>query len=387
MISLYKIVFWASVPHSFLAFILPVYLGGLGISPLEVGYLFSVFTVTGFLARPLVGRIIDKKGKRFGILLGLFCYCLVYLFFIGAFSFRSFLLIRIIQALASTFLWLSVDLYLREISSSDSRAKNFGILDERIVRGQMLGSALALSILINDLSPVPFKLIFSIYLLANSYAFIYALRKLFEPSDNKINSFAMSSSGAVKRLEPRLLLALGLLSFILSISSPILLIFVQDRITARLDLISFLFLPSALLAMYLPSRFGILADSRSRLKIVISGLFLSGLTWILLGSSSGFLSFLVIYTFLELAGLFYRPAYSSLLMDYLGEEKRGQAYARYSLATGLGAALGPLVGSYIYSNYSSSLPFYIQGVLIITFSLASTGFYLLKEGKKDEQIL
>jgi len=50
--------------------------------------------------------------------------------------------------------------------------------------------------------------------------------------------------------------------------------------------------------------------------------------------------------------------------DLTGGDQRGRAYGLYTLAAGLGAALGPLLGGWLYEAIGPHAPFFANGIVL-----------------------
>ncbi|WP_352420713.1 MFS transporter, partial [Proteiniborus sp.] len=138
MSGLKKVVFFISFPFSFIAFIFPIYASNLGASVIEIGYLYTIFSIITILIRPIVGNLIDNKGRKKGIVIGVALYVIVNILFALANDFKYLLIARILQSLAASFLWISIDAFISDISNRENRAENFGILDQTQVKGAFL---------------------------------------------------------------------------------------------------------------------------------------------------------------------------------------------------------------------------------------------------------
>lgn len=79
--ALKKSAFYISFPFSLIGFLFPVYAHSMGISVMEVGVIYSAFSLFTILMRPAVGHLIDKRGRKVGIVLGIVFYCLMNLLF------------------------------------------------------------------------------------------------------------------------------------------------------------------------------------------------------------------------------------------------------------------------------------------------------------------
>ena len=50
-------------------------------------------------------------------------------------DFKYILIARIIQSIAASFYWISVDTIISDISNENNRAENFGLIDESLSKG------------------------------------------------------------------------------------------------------------------------------------------------------------------------------------------------------------------------------------------------------------
>ena len=68
------------------------------------------------------------------------------------------------------------------------------------------------------------------------------------------------------------------------------------------------------------------------------------------------------------------PETESLVADLTGHQGglRGRAYGLYTMAAGVGAAIGPLVGGWMYDRASQAAPFYLNGGVLLADEVASS---------------
>lgn len=386
MKELRRLTYFISFPMYFIGFIFPIYASSLGANVMEIGYLFSIFSIAGVVIRPLVGNLIDKRGRRIGIIIGMIFYVIVNIIFILGNSFKYLLIARTLQSIAGSFLWISVDTLISDISNKSNRGKNFGSLNESITKGQMMGSFIGFTILFNNYSEYPFQLIFTIFLITSLTGLHYGMKAVPETIHLK-KEFEEGKIKDKKQLG-RFLVIIGIITFIGSLTAPIYLLYLQDNITKDLSSIAFLFIPASILSMYLPSKFGAVSDKYGREKIILIGLFLIAILQIFIPFNKTFYSFMILYTIISLVSMFYSSAFSSIIMDFVGEEKRGKSYGQYSLATGIGGSIGPIVGSYIYKNLGNHIVFYIKGSLLMGIAIFLGIIYIKQENNKGiERIL
>ncbi len=367
MKELRRAIYFISFPLSFIGFIFPVYASSMGVNIIQIGYLYSIFSLISIIIRPMVGNLIDKRGRKIGILVGTVLYTIVNIFFILAKDFKYLLIGRIIQSLGASFLWISVDTFISDISDQTNRGRNFGLLNETMAKGEWIGSIIGFTILYNNLTDNPFKLVFIIFLITSSISIYYTIKNVPETINFK-KEYGEGSIKDKKQLK-YFLEIIGVISFITSLTAPIYLLYLQENITKDLGLIVFLFIPASILALFLPKRFGSFSDKYGREKIVIVGMFINAILQIFIPFNKGYYSFMIIYTLISFVAMFYGPAFSSLIIDFVGEDKRGKSYGLYSFASGIGASIGYIVGSYIYKDIGNDIVFYTKGILLVVMTL------------------
>ena len=69
-------VFLGSVAFVFLNFSLPIYTRGLGADAVAIGGMYTVFTLTMLVFRPVVGWALDRYGRRWFFTLAFLFYAL-----------------------------------------------------------------------------------------------------------------------------------------------------------------------------------------------------------------------------------------------------------------------------------------------------------------------
>ncbi|MBU5425835.1 MFS transporter [Tissierella pigra] len=382
MRGLYNTIYFISFPLSFIGFIFPIYASSIGANVIQIGYLYSIFSIISIIIRPIVGNLIDKRGRKTGILIGTILYTVVNVFFIMARDFKYLLIGRIIQSLGASFLWISVDTFISDISDKTNRGQNFGLLDQWMAKGEWIGSIIGFTILYNNFTDNPFRLIFIIFMVTSLASVYYTIKNLPET----VNIKKGYEEGNIKnKKELKYFLGIiGVISLIISLTAPIYLLYLQEHITYDLSLITFLFIPASILALFLPKRFGSFSDKYGREKIVIVGMFINAILQILIPFNKGYYSFMILYTLISTIVMFYSPAFSSLIIDFVGEDKRGRSYGLYSFASGIGGAIGYTAGSYIYENIGNDIVFYTKGVLLLVMTLFICYLYIKNIRVKTE---
>src|SRR3990172_8237760 len=126
--ALWRAVFLVSFPFGILAFVLPIYGRELGASALEVGAFVSAFSIVPVVVRPLLGRALDRWGRRPFLLAGLAGYLAAVLGFALADTVWMLTVARFLQGIGAAFLWLTAFTMVADLAASRGRGLNFGLI-------------------------------------------------------------------------------------------------------------------------------------------------------------------------------------------------------------------------------------------------------------------
>lgn len=162
---------------------------------------------------------------------------------------------------------------------------------------------------------------------------------------------------------------MGILSAVSSVMAPIYLVYLMETITDNLALISYLFIPGAIMSIFLLEKMGRLSDKAGRKKMLIAGMLLNGIFTILIPLVKGYYAFMSLYALMALADLISSPAESALVAEITGGRQSGKVYGNYRLATGIGGIIGPLIGTTVYQYLGKGTIFYIEGIALLFASI------------------
>lgn len=361
-------IFLISLPFGILGFLLPIYGKALGADAVQIGLFFSVFFLMIVLLRPIIGAGLDRIGRRPFFIAGLFGYAIAMLVFAFSGQVLGILLARMTQGVASACLWLAAQAITADRSGVGDRGSSFGGIAQSNTQGAILGTFIGFGLLFPLGILAGWKPLFLSYAAVGFMAALLAWRSVKEtkpairPSERQPIRWS--------RTWIMLLLVAAVTGAAWAMLEPVMMIFLQERLTSDITDLALATLPAALVWALLPARLGRLADRFGRKPLMILGMSAAALTSFLIPGLNSLGALAVLWAFQALCYAAGDPAEQALVADLTGDDQRGRAYGLYSMAAGLGAVFGPLVGGWLYQSVGQAAPFYANGLVLAGCTLA-----------------
>ena len=144
-----------------------------------------------------------------------------------------------------------------------------------------------------------------------------------------------------------------------SIAKPFLNIYIVEQIESNLQLVTWAYLPTGILATLLAPKLGIIVDKfRPALGITITSLLGAVVTWLLVNVAN-----IWIFTFLLLIDTTIMMASGLIFQNLLSRislKNRGKTLGSGEFFQFLGSVIGPILGGFVWDFYGSSYPFIIS---------------------------
>ena len=361
--SLYRPLLLWSLPFVLLRFSLPIYGKQLGATGLEIGGLYSVLATTTLLLRPVVGWAIDRFGRKRFLVLAFGLNVVAMVLFAFADTIAKLYLARLVEGVGASFLWVSVNTIAGDLSASHNRGASMGRVTETIARGGIFGVVIGLVCIILLPKPLGWQATFIGYAgmaaLASWLAWKHVPETMPTVPVRKERSRFMS-----KRLL-NLLIVVFVTWGSTAMLEPIYLVFLQDKFTMKVPILALAFLPAGLVYSFLPSRLGRLSDRYGRVPIMAVGLAGAGSLSLALPHMPSLLLLASLYTLIAATWSMTHPSEAAMVGDLSRGNTRGKGYGVYDMARELGAAVGPLLGGWLYDTAGQAMPFYINGCFLL----------------------
>lgn len=347
----------ASLPYGIIGFFVPLQSAELGATPVQTGFLFSVFTLLAILIRPWVGRLADRAGRKPVYILALLMFCVVQTLYLLSVNYWGLLLARVVQALAMSLFSISLFASVADLSSVESSSAAMGSATGRLRQGEMLGFFLGFTLLANG---KPFSTMYTVFLMISLLALVLAFVG-FPKLENRTPRPSLSPAKTALDIRYRILVCgIGTASAVLA---PVLILFVRDNLVQDPGLIATTLLPGALVGAILPVYAGKLADKFGPSQIIPAGLVIDALAVAALPHLAKPVFFAVAYAISALGVIFYLPALKAMAAD--SGSGLGFSYGNFFMLAGLGGAVGAVLGGWLYQSFPAWVSFAVSGLLLM----------------------
>ena len=140
----------------------------LGLDEVQVGVLFSIYSLMTLIMRPIVGPAMDRYGRRRFFLAGLTLQIFSNAFFAIGSSYEWLFWGRLTQGVAAGFLWLSAYAITADLAAKSHAGNMFGAVEEMLARGGLYGAILGAPLLLaTNFAQWAWTLMFAIYAVLN----------------------------------------------------------------------------------------------------------------------------------------------------------------------------------------------------------------------------
>lgn len=352
-----------SLSFGVMSFLLPIYSKAMNMSAVEIGGVFSVFSVALLVMKPLMGRWADKVGYKPLLFLGMILYAVSFYGFANMKGVASLYLARIIQGVAASLVGISTYGIAISGTSENNTAEQLGGVTAASTKGVLIGSILSFWVLWGVEFIEGWNRLFTLYTIAAVVASLMVMKKM--PNIKVGTATKKSITGRLSSGVIKLLIIDFLTAFASSMLAPILMIYLQDHFTNQFELLALIFMPSIIICSVLPAYMGRMSDRLGRVRGMILGLLLSGVVAIMIPSVNSLVVLAILWGINSVGGLLEGPSEKVFYYELVGEDGLGEMYGIYSAVGSLGAIIGPLVGGLVYDMIADKMVFYLQGILLI----------------------
>jgi MFS family permease len=345
-------------------------------TPLQIGILFSSYSLAQLLCAPLLGRLSDRVGRRPVLLGSIAGSVLSYVAFAFAPSYAVLLLARSLSGVAAAN-YAIAQAYMADVSSPQERSKAMGLVGAAFGLGFVLGPALGFLLVFSPLAHLGPRLVPLVAAGLSTLNLLIAAAGLPESLSPELRRSAASRGGswlgfsdllAVWRDTPlrglMVLFFLVMLGF--SMMEATLALFCQARFGFGYRETSGLFVfVGIVLVIVQGGLLGRLVRRFGERRLILLGIVLMALGLILLPVGTKLWFLLVSLLLLAVGNGIHNPSTTGLLSRLAGEEAQGSTIGLSRSFGALARILGPPAGTWIFGAAGAGWPFWSAGALML----------------------
>ena len=360
-------VFLGSTAFVFLNFGLPVRADDLGIDAVAIGGMYSVFTGTMLLVRPLVGYCLDRFGRRWFFIFAFLFYAAAMSVLSRSVDITDFYIARFLQGIGASLMWVSARTIVADVSDTNERGIGMGRLTTTSVRGSMMGAVYGFTLIGFMPMQQAWAWAFGGYALMALAGFLWAMVTVGETRVVEVHAVRPKFEWSAPLR--RVMFVVFLSAFASALIEPIYLLFLRNKFDLDISTLAAAFLPAGLVFAFLPRYAGQWSDRWGRGPVIAVGIAFAGFTSMALPFWPSILLVAAFYILFSVGWAMASPAEEALVADLAPAALRGSVMGAKEAAAGVGAALGPLAGGYVYEYWSQELAFVFNGLLLLTTSM------------------
>ncbi len=361
--------------------LMPIYAKTLGASGIWLGLIFSGFSLSRLIFMPLMGKMSDKKGRKIFICTGLFLYSLLTIGYVFANTVFSLVWIRVLHGFASAMTVPIIMAYVGDIAPKGREGSFMGYFNVSFFMGMGLGPFIGG--ILND-SFGMHSAFYTVSIIA-ALALIFTLLFLSEETTAMIKKGERKKTPSFKKLfSNNLIKGLLIYRFIGAVGRGPLMAFLPIfaagfGITA--SQIGLIISSNMLLMSILQIPFGKLADTYSKIKLIIfSGLIMS----LVLGTIPfvhTFRDLFLLNLFMGIGGAVGMPAATAI--NAIAGRKYGMASSMslFSSAMSAGMVISPLIAGILMDTIGLKYVFFFGSS--VTFIGVLVFYSFVKKYKKQ----
>ena len=377
--------FLISFPFGMLLFGVPLIAREMGAGSLGIGGLLSTYAAIVVISQPLIGRGLDRFGRRPFLIAGLLAYALSNMLFGLASGMGGLYLAQVAQGVGSSLTWLAALSIVSDLAPVDCRGREYGRIEEVAFRGTLVGSLAGFALL----APLEgdeagrwltlaggWRLLFFAYTVATLVAAAIVWRKIPETlsqPESRVDETpeAAQDPGAsgdvARRLPGQLWILMGIVALTAAATTllaPILMPYLFDNVSTSMLALALAFLPAAVAGSVLPSRLGGISDRIGRRPPIAAALAMAGLAAAAVPFVRSLWPLAVLWVLEAAAFAAATPAEEALVIDLADDAHQGSALGYYTAAAAFGGVIGPLLGGWIYSRFNAGGAFLTTALLL-----------------------
>ena len=360
--------------------LLPIYAENLGATGIWLGIIFSAFALSRSVFMPIIGRISDRRGRKWIILIGMFAYAVFSLAYLIVDNVYSLTAVRFAHGIASAMVVPIAMAYIADLSEKGKEGSHKGNFSISMFLG--LGMGPLLGGFLND----GFGMASVFYVMAALSAFATLLVAVSLPEARPGRFAPQSRETAPAREIFGLPVMRGVLIFTLisALGRGGMMVFIPvfaPLVAISPSEVGIILSVNTFLMAFLQVPIGRITDKGNKVALIVIGSAVAAVALAVIPLSRSFWSLLVITAIIGVGGAMQQPSIMALTVDAGRTIGMGTSMGAYNTTFGIGMILAPLIGGIFMDFISIDAVFYVSGAI----SLLATVVFAVMMQKSARQ--
>jgi MFS transporter, DHA1 family, multidrug resistance protein len=338
--------------------LLPRYAETLGATGIEIGAIFSAFSLSRALLMPVFGRLSDRRGRKWFIVLGLSLYTVLSLAYLAAGSVAGLIAVRTVHGVASAMVIPIAMAYVADLSAVGAEGSHMGTFSISLYLGMGIGPLAGgvISAAAGMAAVFLAMTAFSLVSVAICIAFVPEPGPRPRPARSKRRVLGHPALRAAVFFQLVNAFANG--TFMVFV--PLVASLAYGLSTAETGLVISV---SSLSTSVLQRWSGGLADRYNKTVLIVGGTALIAATLLAIPSLSGFPGLVLAAFAIGIGGGVSLPAVTAIVTIAGRTVGQGAAMGASNTAMGIGMIVAPLLSGLVMDLYGIPQVFYLSGLV------------------------
>lgn len=342
--------------------LLPIYAENLGATGIWLGVIFSAFALSRSVFMPIIGRISDRRGRKWIILTGMFAYAVLSLAYLIAGSVYSLTAVRFAHGLASAMVVPIAMAYIADLSEKGKEGSHMGNFSISMFLGMGVGPLLGG--FLNDTFGMPSVF----YAMAGLSAFATLLVAISLP-EAKPGRFALPDAPSTPMpalITLPVMQGVMVFAFISALGRGGMMVFVPvfgPLIAISPFEVGIVLSANTFLMALLQVPIGRLTDTGNKVALIVAGSTIAAIALAVIPLTHSFLPLLLVTSLIGVGGAIQQPAIMALTVDAGRTIGMGTSMGAYNTVFGIGMIIAPLMGGAFMDFVGIEAVFYVGGAI------------------------
>ncbi|HNQ32539.1 MAG TPA: MFS transporter [Methanoculleus sp.] len=342
--------------------LLPIYAENLGATGIWLGVIFSAFALSRSVFMPIIGRISDRRGRKWIILTGMFAYAVLSLAYLIAGSVYSLTAVRFAHGLASAMVVPIAMAYIADLSEKGKEGSHMGNFSISMFLGMGVGPLLGG--FLNDTFGMPSVF----YAMAGLSAFATLLVAISLP-EAKPGGFALPDAPSTPMpalIKLPVMQGVMVFAFISALGRGGMMVFVPvfgPLIAISPFEVGIVLSANTFLMALLQVPIGRLTDTGNKVALIVAGSTIAAIALAVIPLTHSFLPLLLVTSLIGVGGAIQQPAIMALTVDAGRTIGMGTSMGAYNTVFSIGMIIAPLMGGAFMDFVGIEAVFYVGGAI------------------------